>query len=128
METPAKKLLVVEDDQFLRELYVEILTNEGFSVDQAIDGEEAYNKMYAGGYDLVLLDIMLPKTDGLRILERLKTETPPIKPNGAVVVLSNMDHDSAIAKAITLGARGYMIKSDQTPDQIIKKIKNYLGE
>jgi DNA-binding response OmpR family regulator len=126
METPAKKLLVVEDDQFLRELYVEILTNEGFAVDQAIDGEEAYNKMYAGGYDLVLLDIMLPKADGLKILEKLKTETPPMKPNGSVVVLSNMDHDSAIAKAISLGARGYMIKSDQTPDQIIKKIKEYL--
>ena len=124
MDTP-KKLLVVEDDQFLRELYVEILSSEGFIIDQAIDGEEAYNKMYAGGYDLVLLDIMLPKTDGLRILERLKTETPPQKPNGPVVVLSNMDHDSAIAKAISLGAQGYMVKSDQTPDQIVKKIKSY---
>jgi DNA-binding response OmpR family regulator len=126
MDSPVKKLLIVEDDQFLRELYVEILTEEGFVVDQAIDGEEAYNKMYAGGYDLVLLDIMLPKTDGLKILERLRTETPPLKPNGPVVVLSNMDHDSAISKAISLGARGYMIKSDQTPGQIIRKIKGYL--
>jgi two-component system OmpR family response regulator len=128
MDTPNKKLLIVEDDQFLRDLYVEILSIEGFTIDLAIDGEEAYNKMFAGGYDLILLDIMLPKMDGLRILERLKTETPPQKPNGIIVILSNMDHDSAIAKAMALGARGYMVKSDQTPDQIVKKIKNYLAE
>jgi two-component system, OmpR family, response regulator ResD len=125
MPEPNKKLLIVEDDQFLRELYIEILTGEGFDIDQAKDGEEAYQKMFAGGYDIVLLDIMLPKVDGLRILERLKCETPSMKPNKTIVILSNMDHDSAITRAIALGAKGYMIKSDQTPDQIIKKIKSY---
>jgi two-component system OmpR family response regulator len=127
MDTP-KKLLIVEDDEFLRELYNEILKEEGFAIDLAVDGEEAYQKMFAGGYDVVLLDIMLPKIDGLKILEKLKNETPPLKPNKAIIILSNMDHDSAVAKAIALGARGYMVKSDQTPDQIVKKIKDYIEQ
>jgi DNA-binding response OmpR family regulator len=123
----AKKILVVEDDQFLRDLYIEILESEGFKVDHATDGEEGYQKMFAGGYDLVLLDIMLPKIDGLKILEKLKTETPPMKPNKSIVILSNMDHDSAVVRAIAMGARGYMIKSDQTPDQVVAKVKSYLA-
>jgi DNA-binding NarL/FixJ family response regulator len=51
-----------------------------------------------------------------------------LKPNKAIIILSNMDHDSAVAKAIALGARGYMVKSDQTPDQIVKKIKDYIEQ
>jgi two-component system cell cycle response regulator len=125
--TPTKKLLVVEDDQYLRELYIDILEEEGFNVDYAVDGEEGYNKMHAGGYDLVLLDIMLPKMDGLKILEKLQRETPPVVPNKAVIVLSNLGQDGAIADAVSFGARGYMIKSDYTPDQVISKVKGYLA-
>jgi DNA-binding response OmpR family regulator len=124
---PAKKLLVVEDDQYLRELYIDILEDEGYDVDHAVDGEEGYTKMHAGGYDLVLLDIMLPKMDGLKILEKLQKETPPTTPNKAVIVLSNLGQENAIADAVTYGARGYMIKSDYTPDQVISKVKGYLA-
>jgi DNA-binding response OmpR family regulator len=123
-----KKLLVVEDDEYLRELYVDILKDEGFDVSFAVDGEEGYQKMHAGGYDLVLLDIMLPKMDGMKILDKLQKETPPIKPNGAVVVLSNLGQESAVADAVSRGARGYMIKSDFTPDQVINKVKGYLAD
>lgn len=120
-----KRILIVEDDTYLRELYVDILKAEGFAVDQAADGEEGYQALYKGGYALVLLDIMLPKMDGLSILEKLSHETP-LAPNNAIVVLSNLGHDTAIAQAISLGARGYMIKSDYTPDQVITKVKSYL--
>lgn len=121
-----KRILVVEDEKFLRELYVDILSAEGFQIDQAADGEEGYNKMREGGYDVVLLDVMLPKMDGLAVLEKLSINAP-VKPNGAIVILSNLEQDAAIAKAVTLGARGYMIKSDHTPDQVIVKIKSYLA-
>ena len=123
--TSPKRILVVEDEKFLRELYVDILSGEGFTVDQAVDGEEGFQKMQAGGYDVVLLDVMLPKMDGLSILEKLATNTP-VKPIRAIIILSNLEQDTAIAKAITLGARGYMIKSDHTPDQVIAKVKSYL--
>lgn len=123
-----KRILVVEDERYLRELYVEILQAEGYDVDQAIDGEEGYQALYKGGYDLVLLDIILPKMDGLKILQKLAKETPPQKPNGAVIVLSNLGQDTFIAEGVALGARGYMIKSDYTPDQIIAEVKNYLAQ
>lgn len=127
MNDPAKKLLIVEDDQFLRELYVDIFEGEKFDVDHAEDGEEGYRKMHAGGYDLVLLDIMLPKIDGLKILEKLQKETPPTKPNGKIVILSNLGQETAVSNAVALGAAGYMIKSEHTPDQVIKKVKEYLS-
>ena len=125
-DTPKKRILVVEDEKFLRELYVDILANEGFQVEQAADGEEGYTAMHNGGYDIVLLDVIMPKMDGLAILEKLANETPPLKPNGAIIILSNLEQDAAIARGVALGARGYMIKSDHTPDQVISKVKSYI--
>ena len=124
---PVKKILIVEDDKYIRDLYVEILEDEGFYVENAADGEDAYKKIFHGGYDLVLLDIMLPKMDGLTILQKIKEETPPMQPNGMIVILSNLGQESTIAKAVALGARGYMIKSDYSPNQVIFRIKQFLG-
>jgi len=124
---PAKKILIVEDDQYLRELYVEILEEEGFYVEHAQDGETGYQKIFHGGYDLVLLDIMLPKMDGLSILDKIKNETPPMNPNRSIIVLSNLGQETTVAKALTLGANGYMIKSDYTPAQVINKVKEALA-
>lgn len=127
-ETPLKKkILVVEDDTFLRDLYVEILTDAGFTVEQAPDGEVGYQAMYQGGFDLVLLDIMLPKMNGVSIMEKLSKETPPLVPNKSVIVLSNLGQDAMIGNLMSLGAAGYMIKSDYTPDQVIQKVKSILG-
>ena len=123
----AKKILIVEDDDYLRDLYVETLEGEGFYVESAADGEEGYKKLFHGGYDLALLDIMLPKMNGLTILERIQKQTPAINPNGAIVMLSNLGQETTIAKAVSLGARGYMMKSDYTPAQVIFKVKEYLG-
>jgi DNA-binding response OmpR family regulator len=124
----AKKLLIVEDDQYLRELYIDILEDEGYDVDHAADGEEAYEKIHSGGYDLVLLDIMLPKMDGLKILEKIKNETPSVTPNKAIVILSNLGQETAVADAVARGAVGYMIKSDFTPDQVIAKVREFLAQ
>lgn len=124
---PAKKILIVEDDEYLRDLYVDILEGEGFYVEHAADGDEGYKKIFQGGYDLVLLDIMLPQMNGLTILQKIHDETPPMKPNGMIVVLSNLGQETTVAKAISLGARGYMIKSDYAPNQVVYKIKEFLG-
>ncbi len=124
---PVKKLLIVEDDQYTRDLYVEILEEQGFFVENAADGEEGYKKIFHGGYDLVLLDLMLPKMNGLTILEKVQKETKPMHPNRMIVVLSNLGQETTITKAMELGARGYMIKSDYTPSQVIVKVKEYLA-
>ena len=74
MTKKGKKILLIEDDQLVSELYCELLKNEGYQVECAFDGEEGYRKMNEDGYDLVLMDIMLPKIDGVEILKRLKRE------------------------------------------------------
>jgi DNA-binding response OmpR family regulator len=122
-----KKILIVEDDQYLRDLYIEILEDEGFFVENAADGDEGFKKIFHGGYDLVLLDIMLPKMNGLTILEKIQKETVPVQKNGMIVVLSNIGQEATVTKALSLGARGYMIKSEYSPNQVIHKIKEFLG-
>ena len=118
----------MEDEQYLRELYVEVLEDEGFEVDQACDGREGYLAMYKGGYDLVLLDIMLPEMDGLEILEKLKARGGSKKANKKVVLLTNLSKDMALSKGKALGAVGYLIKSDLTPGEIVEKVKGYLNK
>ena len=119
------RILVVEDDPALRDLYVLILKDAGYEVDQAEDGEVALASIQKGGYDLVLLDIVLPKLDGVHILSQLKTN-PPVLPNKKIVVLSNLGHDEIVGTAMTLGANGYLIKSDYTPDQILDRVKEFI--
>ncbi|MEX0621528.1 MAG: response regulator [Candidatus Woykebacteria bacterium] len=123
----AAKILVVEDDQFLRELYDELLKGEGYDVDLAPDGEIGLSKLQQGGYDLVLLDIMLPKIDGLEILRRVKNK-PAEKPNGTVILLTNLGQDSIIKEGFNLGASGYLIKSAMNPDQVLSEIKVFLSK
>lgn len=120
-----KRVLIVEDDQFLREFYQELLESEGMVIETAPDGETAVNKIHEGGFDLVLLDIMLPKKDGLQILKETKIN-PPAKPNGPIVVLTNIGQDAIIKNCFEAGAAGYMIKSALNPDQVLQEIHNYL--
>lgn len=125
MDKSQKKILIIEDDQFLREFYEELLQGEGFSTDAAADGDLGITKMSQGGYDLILLDIMLPKKDGMQILRDLRAK-PPAQFNGPIVVLTNLGQDAVIKECFDLGANGYLIKSALNPDQVLAEIKTYL--
>lgn len=125
MDNAQKRILIVEDDQFLREFYQELLTGEGYLADIAADGETALQKIQNNEYNLVLLDIMLPKKDGLQILRELKA-IPPKSANVSIVVLTNLGQDAVIKEAFDLGAAGYLIKSALNPDQVLSEIKSYL--
>ena len=122
-----KKILIVEDDQFLREFYQELLIAEGYFVDMAPDGEVALKKIWEKEFDLILLDIMLPKKDGVQILRELKTR-PPKSPQVPIVVLTNLGQDTIIKECFDLGAEGYLIKSALNPDQVLTEIKSYLSK
>lgn len=117
-------ILLVEDEQYLRELYQEILTEQGYKVDTAADGEEGFNKVKHGGWDLVILDIILPKMNGLEIMRKIRNE-PPAIPNKKIVFLTNLDKDEEIKEALQLGD-GYFIKSQITPGSLVNELKAYL--
>lgn len=122
----AAKILLIEDDQLVREAYEESLRGEGFDVDIAVDGEEGLNKAKQGGYSIILLDMMLPKLDGLGILRALRQE-PPVVKNGSVLLLTNLSHDPVINQALELGASAALIKSDIDPGLLIESVKGYVA-
>ncbi len=120
------KILVVEDDDFLREVYVETLTDEGYIVEIAIDGKEGMQKIKQGGYDLVLLDIVMPEIDGLNVVKKILGEG--LQPNNKrLVFLTNLDKDEEIREALELGD-GYLIKSQLTPGDLLREVKLYLSK
>jgi DNA-binding response OmpR family regulator len=119
------KILIVEDDKFLRELIAKKLKNEGFDVVEAIDGEEGLKKIKEERPDLVLLDLILPGIDGFEVLARVKED-----PNLAqipVIILSNLGQREEVERGLKLGARDYLIKAHFTPGEIVEKIKNILS-
>src|SRR3989304_5313570 len=97
------RVLIVEDEEYLRDIYYEILTEEGFYVETAQEGNE-----------------------GLEIIRRVKTNEPPEKPNKKIIFLTNLDKDKEMGQALSLGD-GYIIKSQITPDVLMGKIRTYLS-
>lgn len=122
-----KRILVIDDDLYMRELYDEILKGAGYAVETAVDGKEGIEKLGRGGFDLTLLDMMMPKIDGLGVLNEL-TKNPPAVKNGPIILLSNLGHEHVIEEAKQKGASSYLIKADITPDQLLKAVEKYLGK
>lgn len=120
------KLILVEDDPFLLSILTKKLEINGFAVDTAVDGEEALKKIKDNGFDLILLDVILPKIDGFKILEELRGDEQTKKI--PVIVLSNLYDKNNIDKAISLGAKEYIVKAYHTPEEIISKIKTFLNK
>ena len=124
METE-KKILLVEDDIFLREIYLDILKKEGYEVDFAINGREGLEKIKKGNWDLILLDITLPDISGLDVARQSKI-FPSSSSNKSIVFLSNSDNDLEVEKAKKIG-NGYLVKSNFTPDDLVRNIRRYLA-
>lgn len=120
----AKKILIVEDDKFLRELIARKLTDEGFEIVEAVDGEDGIKKIKEKKPDLVLLDLILPSIDGFEVLSRVKGDASLA--SIPIIILSNLGQKEEVEKGLDLGAVDYLIKAHFTPGEIIEKIKNIL--
>lgn len=122
---PSKKVLIVEDDQYIRDIYKSTLEEAGFNVTTAVDGEEGLLKAKEGGYNLILLDMMMPKVDGIQFLTTIK-ENPPKQPNGNIILLTNLTQDEVVKKGITLGAKSYISKADVNPAEFLEKVREFV--
>jgi two-component system alkaline phosphatase synthesis response regulator PhoP len=120
-----KRILIVEDDEFLAEIYSRQFQTDGFDTEEALNGEEAEKVLNQKDFDIVLLDIMLPKVDGLTILEEIRKN--PKTARTPVVVMSNLSQDSTIKQALSLGANGFLVKAEYLPPQIVSEVKKYLS-
>jgi CheY-like chemotaxis protein len=120
-------ILVVEDEKDALDLYMYSIQSTGdFDVYGAMDGDEALMQLTQNKVDLVLLDIMMPKKDGVETLAELKKGTQ-LYGTPKIVMLTNIGGDIAIDKAMSLGADGYMLKSEVEPMELIGIIKQYLN-
>ena len=116
-----KLILLVEDDEFLAELYATKLKLENYEVALATDGEKGLKMIKEKKPDLILLDIILPKMDGFEILKAIKNEKE-LK-DIPVILLTNLSQKDEVKKGLDLGANDYLIKAHFMPSEVVKKIK-----
>jgi len=119
-----KTILIIEDDLFVRELYERILEKRGFVVEAVEDGIQGLELARSKSFDLILLDIMLPKKNGLAILKDLRekgssTERTP------VFLLTNLGQESIVREAFRIGADGYLLKARFLPKQVVEEIESF---
>jgi DNA-binding response OmpR family regulator len=118
-----KSILIIEDDRFIGEMYVRSLRLANYDVDWMLTGQQGEEAALAKQYDLVLLDIMLPETQGTDVLEHLRGKEEKIA-NSRVIVLTNFDQDEESRLAMQAKADAYLIKADITPRKLLEIIKN----
>ncbi len=121
-----KKVLLIEDDEFIRDLYKRQLDIGGFFTYAFSNGNDGLKAAQENRYDLILLDIMLPGMNGLDILRNIRQNDAT--KNTPVIMLSNLGQDAVIKEGFTLGAIGYLIKASFTPDQIVQEINKLLEQ
>jgi DNA-binding response OmpR family regulator len=119
-----KKILIVEDDMAISNMYKGVLEKDGYKVITAKDGEEGMDSALNSAPDLILLDIMLPKIDGFGVLQKLKAE--PKTSSIPIIMLTNLGQDEDKEQGKKFGAADYWVKANFTPGQVSERIKQYL--
>lgn len=115
-----KKVLLIEDDEFIRDLYKRQLDICDMFTYAFPNGADGLKSAQENQYDLILLDIMLPGMNGLDVLRNLKASEAT--KNVPVIMISNLGQDAVVKEGFSLGAIGYLIKATFTPDQIVQEI------
>lgn len=114
--TTAKKVLCIEDEHFINELYARALGKAGYEVKVIMDGEEGLKEILTNTYDIVLLDIMVPSLVGTEVLKRIRTEKPDLR--AKIIITTNLELSDENRAAIEAQADGYIVKADLTPRQM----------
>lgn len=120
-----KKILIIEDDKVLNEMYALKFSKEKYEVETAYEGIEGLSKLSSFKPDIILLDLMMPSMNGFETLESIKYHTSS---KCKIVVFTNIVDKDKIDKAMQMWADGYLIKSDTTPKDAVKKVDSYLED
>lgn len=115
------KVLIVEDEQYLAEMYEMKFKQEGYEVVIASDGEEGIKLAQSQTPDYILLDLVMPKMDGYEVLEKLRSN--PKTKDTKIYILSNLGQSSEVRRGLNKGADGYLVKANLTPTQVVEYIK-----
>ena len=118
------KVLLVEDDKMIIDMYTLKFSQEGYDIVQAENGKDGLELAKKNIPDIILLDIILPQMDGFTVLKELKADDST--KNIPVVLLTNLGQDGDVKKGLELGAKDYLIKANFTPSQVVDKVKSVL--
>lgn len=124
MSKKTPKILMVEEDRFLRKIYKNKLSKSGFEFIEATNGIEGLNKVFSEKPDLVLLDIILPRKNGFDVLIEMKRNKSTKKI--PVIILSNLGQESDIKRGLSLGAEDYLVKTEVNLSEVVDKVKEQL--
>lgn len=119
-----QKILLIEDDPLIVEIYTTKLKQAGLEVEVAGDGEEGLRMLKKGKYDLVILDLVLPRLSGFELLSKVQ-KSPNLR-KVKILILSNLGQKSEVRKGIRFGAVRYLIKAHYTPTEVVEEIKKLL--
>lgn len=119
------RVLLIEDDTLLVNMYRAKFENEGYEMLDAGDGEEGLQLALSEDVDIIILDLMLPKLSGTDLLAKLRKD--PKGKNIPVVVLTNLTQEGEAKETLALGVKEYLIKANLTPSQLVEKIKAHIG-
>jgi CheY-like chemotaxis protein len=118
-QTNNKKILVIEDEHFIGELYTRALNKNGYTVKVIADGIEALKECQTDQYDLILLDLMIPNMTGFEILNKLKDPSTTSPVHAKIIITTNLEQRDEIKKEIEKKADAYLIKANLTPNELV---------
>lgn len=119
----AKRILCIEDDRFIGEMYVRSLRKAGYEVDWIVDGDEGLAAARSNQYDFILLDIMLPELRGSEVMDALRGGKEDLIPNSKVIIMTNFEQDDESRMAMEKRADAYLIKAEITPKKLVSIIQ-----
>ncbi len=120
------KILLVDDDSFLRDMYATKFSELKFDIDVSETAEGALAKLHEGKYDVVLLDMIMPGITGVELLKKIKEEK--IGGNPICIMLSNQSEESDRAAALAAGAVGYIVKAELIPSEVVATVLNFVSK
>lgn len=127
MEGEKKKILIVDDDSFLLDMYALKFSQNNFEVYTAVSGVQAVQKLKDNLHpDVMLVDIIMPEMDGFEMLEKINTEK--LSPDSVKIILSNKSEQRDIDRGKSLGVAGYIIKANSTPVEVINQVISILSQ
>lgn len=118
--TTSKKILIVEDEQFISELYLRALIRAGYEAEVQYDGRKAFEMAKSDTYDIILLDLMVPNMTGMEILRELRDNPDAPKLHSKIIVATNLEERAEKRAAIEQNADGYLIKANITPKELVE--------
>ena len=122
---PSPKVLIIDDDPFIADMYVIKFKDEHFDVATAPNGKEGLKKIKEFDPDIILIDVVMPGMDGFHVLEELKKQGG--KPQ-RIIMLTNLGQKEDVERGIGLGATDYMVKAHFTPSEVVERVRGLLSQ